>query len=96
MMSERNQLTEAQEELLDILAEEAAEVIQAVQKIKRFGYASTGPDSTISNKVRLEEELGDLEHLKQRLVEAGELSASAMDRFRALKAEKLEKWLKVR
>lgn len=30
MMSERNQLTEAQEELLDILAEEAAEVIQAV------------------------------------------------------------------
>ena len=96
MMSERNQLTEAQEELLDILAEEAAEVIQAVQKIKRFGYASTAPDSTISNRVRLEEELGDLEHLKQRLVEAGELSASAMDRFRALKAEKLEKWLKVR
>lgn len=38
-----NQLTDAQIERLDMLAEEAAEVIIAVQKIKRHGYDSINP-----------------------------------------------------
>ena len=94
-MSHRNQLSEAEEELLDILAEEAAEVIQAVQKIKRFGHASISPITEVSNRTQLEEELGDLEHLKQRLIQTGALSAPAIDRFRVLKAAKLEQWLMV-
>lgn len=42
-----------QEEILTILQEECAEIIQAVSKIKRFG-------NTASNKKELERELGDL------------------------------------
>ena len=38
-----NQLTPAQSERLDILAEECAEVIQAIMKIKRHGLQSCSP-----------------------------------------------------
>lgn len=38
-----NQLTPAQAERLDIMAEECAEVIQAIMKIKRHGFQSCSP-----------------------------------------------------
>lgn len=38
-----NQLTPAQSERLDLLAEECAEVIQAIMKIKRHGFDSCSP-----------------------------------------------------
>ena len=42
MMSERNQLTEAQEELLDILAEEAAEFVRKHPLPSVFGALAAG------------------------------------------------------
>jgi len=45
--------------LLDKLQEEAAEVIQAVNKIRRFGESSHHPDRTTTNKQDLENELED-------------------------------------
>jgi hypothetical protein len=46
--------------LLDKLQEEAAEVIQAVSKIRRFGESNTHPDRTTTNKQDLVIELEDL------------------------------------
>jgi len=46
--------------LLDKLQEEAAEVIQAVSKIRRFGESSSHPDRTTTNKQELVTELEDL------------------------------------
>ena len=46
--------------LLDKLQEEAAEVIQAVSKIRRFGENSTHPERTTTNKQELVNELEDL------------------------------------
>ena len=46
--------------LLDKLQEEAAEVIQAVSKIRRFGENSNHPDRTTTNKQELVTELEDL------------------------------------
>jgi hypothetical protein len=46
--------------LLDKLQEEAAEVIQAVSKIRRFGENSTHPDRKTTNKQDLVIELEDL------------------------------------
>lgn len=49
-------------ELLEILQEEAAEVIQAVSKIKRFGTHSVHPDDPlrITNIEHLVTEIGDV------------------------------------
>lgn len=51
-------MTEQERELLLILQEECAEVIQAVSKIFRFGIDTTW--NGVSNRDHLEEELGDL------------------------------------
>ena len=45
--------------LLDKLQEEAAEVIQAVSKIRRFGESNTHPERTTTNKQDLVIELED-------------------------------------
>ena len=45
--------------LLDKLQEEAAEVIQAVNKIRRFGETSKHPDRNTTNKEDLANELED-------------------------------------
>ena len=47
-----------QNEVMDIAQEECAEVIQAISKIRRFGFTSVhnGKD----NREHLEEEIGDL------------------------------------
>ena len=57
-----NGLTSAQIELLDMLQEEAAEVIQAIAKLKRHGpmsYHPADPDKTPNHKL-MAAELGDL------------------------------------
>lgn len=45
---------------LDKLQEEAAEIVQAVSKIRRFGPEGVHPDRTITNKAELVGELEDL------------------------------------
>lgn len=58
-----NGLTPAQVERLSLLAEECVEVVQAVTKILRHGYASRHPDDPLgNNRIYLETELGDLRH----------------------------------
>jgi hypothetical protein len=56
-----NGLTEAEAERLALLAEEAAEVVQAVGKILRHGYESTNPDGDpeMTNRMALAKECGD-------------------------------------
>ena len=57
-----NKLTDAEDERLTVLAEECAEVIQAICKIQRHGYESYNPfgDPTINNRRLLENEMGDV------------------------------------
>jgi hypothetical protein len=52
------QITEHQEECLNILQEECAEVIQIASKIKRFGVIGERSDSN-TNLAALEMEIGD-------------------------------------
>lgn len=46
--------------LLDKLQEEAAEIIQAVSKIRRFGENNSHPDRKLTNLEELEGEVEDL------------------------------------
>lgn len=55
-------LTRAEEERLEMLAEECAEVILEVMKIKRHGFESYHPDDAarVTNRENLRKELGDI------------------------------------
>lgn len=61
MIEQVGKSTPEEKEILNILLEECAEVIQAISKILRFGFESTHPnDPTYTNRTHLQEELGDL------------------------------------
>ena len=53
-------MNEKTKEVMDILQEECAEVIQAVSKISRFGIDNMKPGKPLTNREHLEEELGDM------------------------------------
>lgn len=81
------------EELLNILQEEAAEVIQAVSKIKRFGWESTYAGPT--NRAHLTEELGDLLCMIQLLIKNKLIDPIELQHYADLKEGKLKKWSKI-
>lgn len=56
-----------QEYLLTVLAEEAAEIIQAVSKIQRFGLNDVGPARSKTNADQLMHEFYDLQAVMQLL-----------------------------
>lgn len=80
-------------EVMDILQEECAEVIQAVSKIRRFGFESRWPEETSSStKEQLETELGDLLAMIDIMVEQCIVSDNNINCARAAKKEKLKIW----
>lgn len=68
-----NGLTPQQTELLDVIAEEAAEVIQIISKIKRHGYDSHDPVTGKGNREWLEDELMDFLATSMQLSIQGEI-----------------------
>jgi len=72
-------------ELLTILQEECAEVIQEASKIKRFGQERVNID-------RLAKEVGDLVCMIELLQEWEVISYSAVEESRQQKLEKLKVW----
>ena len=69
-------LTNAQRERLDLLQEEAAEIVQAASKILRFGYEGKHPGrlNGPTNKKHLEAEIGGLCAILTLMRDAGEIS----------------------
>ena len=86
----QNQQTQ---EALDILQEEAAEVIQAVSKIRRFGWENHHPDETQTNLEHLEEELNALhkEKLKNEQMAKKEFEERIRETKKKAIAENIEK-----
>ena len=79
-------------EVMDILQEECAEVIQAVSKISRFGLDKLKPGKPKTNREHLEEELGDLLAMIDILHEMDMVSWANLDTAKEAKIEKLKKW----
>jgi NTP pyrophosphatase (non-canonical NTP hydrolase) len=87
------QVTEHQEECLNILQEECAEVIQAASKIKRFGLVGKRID-TISNLKHIETELGDVLAMIDLVRDSGlGLNAEGIEQARKDKLERLSKYM---
>lgn len=74
-MAHFNNLSPAETERLDMLAEEAAEIVMAVSKIKRHGWSSHNPDAPAKgdNRRQLEAEMADLLGVWTAMRSAGEV-----------------------
>lgn len=86
-------MNEAQiKEVMDILQEECAEVIQAVSKISRFGIDNLKPGKPKTNREHLEEELGDVLAMVDILLENNVVSQDSLNAATHAKKEKLKLW----
>jgi NTP pyrophosphatase (non-canonical NTP hydrolase) len=80
------------DEVMNILSEECAEVIQAISKCNRFGLNNIKPGKPKTNLQHLEEELGDLLAMIDILHDMDVVSWNNLEAAKAAKIEKLKKW----
>ena len=76
-------------EILTILQEECAEVIQIASKIHRFGHHS-------ENMKRLEQELGDLQCMIDLCIEHSFVDEARIKLYAQDKREKLKMWSNIK
>jgi len=79
-------------EVMDILQEECAEVIQAVSKIRRFGLDNAKYGTGQTNREHLEEEVGDMLAMIDILMINGMVDWANLHAAKRAKIEKLKKW----
>lgn len=86
-------VNEHQEECLNILQEECAEVIQAASKIKRFGINNRKDGAELNNLQNLEMELGDVLCLIDFIIgsEIG-ITVTGLENAKLLKRQRLKAW----
>lgn len=87
-----NRLTPAEAERLALVAEECGEVLQAIGKVLRHGYASTHPDGGPTNREALEREIGDLSAVCDLLAQ-DDLDPRHIVRAARNKRENMQKYL---
>lgn len=77
-------LKKSQRERLDMLSEEAGEIVQAIGKIGRHGYDSYNPDATNNNDNRddLEHEIADLLGIVDKMNELGDINITRVNNLR--------------
>jgi len=80
------------QEILDILQEECAEVIQEVSKCRRFGIDSQHYKTNGPHREMLEQELGDVMAMMKLLIDEGVISADVLETAAERKIEKLHQW----
>lgn len=85
--------TAAESELIEILAEESAEIIQAAMKVLRFGIGDTRPGGELDNIAELSAEVGDLLEMVDRCIAAGIISQAWIDFGKRRKSDRLAEFL---
>ena len=88
-----NQLSPDADERLTLLAEECAEVIQAVAKIQRHGYASRHPNGGPTNREMLAKEVGHVQHAIDRMLMACDFNMCSVIEARDKKRVEIEQYL---
>lgn len=79
-------------EIMNILSEECAEVIQAISKCHRFGIDNFKPGKPKTNREHLEEELGDLLAMVDILMDKNIIALDNLEAAKKAKIEKLKQW----
>jgi NTP pyrophosphatase (non-canonical NTP hydrolase) len=80
------------EEILDILQEECAEVIQSVSKCRRFGLDNVYLNGTGTQRDELVKEIGDVVAMIELLKQHGVVTAEEITAAKQNKFNKLRKW----
>jgi len=80
-------------EIIDIIIEECAEVIQRGTKMTRFGIEEVQPGQDLSNAQRLAREIGDVFEIVALAIEAGIVTQAEIDLGRAHKRKQLAKYM---
>jgi NTP pyrophosphatase (non-canonical NTP hydrolase) len=79
-------------EILDILQEECAEVIQAISKCRRFGIDEQNLKTGRTQREELVQELGDVTLLIELLQDRQLFSDGELNSAKLNKATKLKRW----
>lgn len=79
-------------EVMNILSEECAEVIQAISKCNRFGLDNAKPGKPLTNAQHLEGEIGDLLAMVDLLKSLNIVTDEGLDNAKKAKVEKLKIW----
>jgi NTP pyrophosphatase (non-canonical NTP hydrolase) len=79
-------------EIMNILSEECAEVIQAVSKCHRFGLDNVKPGKPLTNAQHLEGEIGDVLAMVSLLQLKGIVTEAGLEAAKLAKIEKLKVW----
>lgn len=87
-------IDQRQREILVITQEEAAEVIQEISKIFRFGIDELHRDG-IPHRSKLEEEVGDLLCMIDLMIERGIVSQERVNLARKEKVNKLSRYSEI-
>lgn len=85
-------MNDREREVMNILSEECAEVIQAISKCHRFGLDNFKPGKPKTNCEHLEEEIGDLLAMIDILVDIQVVDTLSLELAKKAKIEKLKKW----
>ena len=86
-------MNDNQKEIMLIAQEECAEVVQAISKCFRFG--PNDEYNGVTNKQRLEEEVGDLLCMIQLMMHQGVIDENNVNAASIQKRIKLERWSNV-
>jgi len=85
-------MNDKEHEVMNILSEECAEVIQAISKCHRFGIDNYKPGKPKTNREHLEEELGDLMAMIDIMLEKDLIQWDNLEIAKKNKIEKLKQW----
>jgi len=87
-----HKMNSQEREVMNILSEECAEVIQAISKCHRFGIDNFKPGKPKTNREHLEEEIGDLQAMIDILIKMDVINPESLELAKRAKIEKLKKW----
>ena len=88
-------MTEKTQEILDILQEECAEVIQNISKCRRFGLDNVYLKGTGTQREQLVQEIGDVMLLIDLLKAHNLFTDAELQQAMVQKGTKLAKWSKI-
>ena len=85
-------MTDKVQEILDILQEECAEVIQSISKCRRFGMENVYLKGEGTQRDQLVTELGDILAMIDLLTEHADITTEELELAKRNKFVKLQRW----
>lgn len=93
MMINFNNLSPSEDERLTLLIEECSEVIKNACKIQRHGYSSVDPETLLSNRDLLKQEIIDVLTIIDLLISSNDITLESLEEAKAEKRIRMKRYL---